>query len=212
MDDYVGTPARLCIWHVVNGAPFCFVVEPWAIASDEVDAIIAANVTARTLMSDVLALAATRRLIGAEEPPPMIDQVDPETGAVAQVENPDHIVWAAAPGLVAAADPEVTRQLALRAGEDVELDELPANPYSDLQPVPYAITARQARVALAQAGIMAEIDAHIATLDAVEQEAVNRATVWVRDSAFILAASAELDPPLSVTEINALFRFADQID
>lgn len=224
IDDHYSDPPLLRRWHLIDGRPVCALpaVEPWALPALDVAGIIAENAVVRTTVEIVEAYEAALRLSATEEPPETVTGSDPETGAPAQVENPDHVAWQAAIDLVAATDPTIVELAKIRAGEPidedaegnpvyVEPDALPADPYSGMQPVPHAVTARQARVALAQAGMLPEIDAHIATLDAVEQEAVNRATVWERGSAFILAASAELDPPLSVEEVNALFRFAEDI-
>jgi hypothetical protein len=225
LKDYYSDPPLLRRWHLIDGWPVCPLpaVEPWALSDLDVAGIIAENAVVRATVEIVEAYEAALRLSNREEPPETAFGVDPETGEATEIANPDHVGWQAAVDLVAATDPTIVELVKIRAGEPIgegeggdpiyaEPDPMPVDAFSDLTPVPHAVTARQARVALTQAGMMAEIDAHIAQLEPVEQEAINKATLWVRDSAFIKEAAAELDPPLPVEEINALFRFADQID
>ena len=224
IDDHYSDPPLLRRWHLIDGRPVCPhpAVQPWALPALDVAGIIAENAVVRTMVEIVEAYEEALRLSALEEPPATLPGLDPETGELVDVANPAHAEWQSAVDLVAAADPTIVELAKIRAGQPIGEDgdgapvyavpdPIPADPYGALQPVPYAVTTRQARVALAQAGMLAEIDGHIAALDAVEQEAVTKAIVWERASAFIQAVSTELDPPLSIDEINALFRFAEDI-
>ena len=69
----------------------------------------------------------------------------------------------------------------------------------------------QARIALHQAGLLAQIEAAVAAVDPVVQIAWAEASEFRRDSPTIAALAATLDPALTDEQLDTLFEAAMQI-
>lgn len=86
--------------------------------------------------------------------------------------------------------------------EGFDPDNMPA-------PVPAAVTPLQIRKALRAAGLKAQVDAYVATLDETAQEAWEYATTIPRDDPMIEAAATALE--MSPAYVDQLFRTAARL-
>ena len=79
-------------------------------------------------------------------------------------------------------------------------------PELQIEPVPDRVTPLQMRRALTQAGLRAQVETYVYTLDQDAQDAWEYATEIRRDSSFIAAGAIALD--LSSEQLDELFRTA----
>lgn len=78
-------------------------------------------------------------------------------------------------------------------------------------PTPNSVTPKQARIALAQAGLLAQVNAMVRGADEVTQITWDYALTINRTDPLILQLATALNPPLTEAEIDALFIAAAQI-
>jgi acyl-CoA reductase-like NAD-dependent aldehyde dehydrogenase len=95
----------------------------------------------------------------------------------------------------------------IRPGEGGKPEAVtPPAPPSGPPPVPASITARQARLALLQAGLLDQVDAAVAAADRAAQLEWEYATTIDRGSALVQGLAANV--PLTDAQLDALFTVA----
>ena len=221
IDDHYSDPPLLRRWHLIDGRPVCVLpaVEPWALPALDVAGIIAENAVVRTTVEIVEGYEAALRLSAGEEPPATVPSLDAETGEPVEVANPAHADWQAAVDLVSATDPTIVVLAKIRAGEPIdedadgspvyaEPDPLPADPFTDLESVPFQVAPLDGYRVLIQMELDQEVETLLAGMTPAARGEWERAKWWRRDNPVLGALAAALE--LSREEVNQLFRYAAQ--